>query len=904
MAIKDALAPRTSRQRRLIFGGNVLAMILVAFVLLVLVNWIGQRRHFRRDVSTLASFGLSERSKRIIDNAPEPIRLTSIYTSREPGKERDKYLPRLKDLFEEYALYSDKVETENIANDDEKLELIRRIQAKYAGASEKHQAVIEDAKKLYEELEQTLQREADGFTQLIGAGGWLAHFPSFANIRANFLHDRKELQKVVEDVTDLLTRGGLPRYSEANTKIKNANNQVKKDLEDSQQWLTEMGKLVEALTGTPETAFVRETNAKLAKLAELEDELIRAVGKPNEPVPDDPKPAITKFAEAARKAALFLRGESARLKKFADDHPAIGEHPRWRFQSRTSGMIALVTTIELPDVLAMVEEDLSQRRDEVRAILRQEKELYRLKTVLERLRQIVQMRTGDLDKARKALAAIFEDIRSIDASSKDLLKRVETEKPYQGFIDRLAELNKRIDELPKLDLSEIARKLEEPNVVVVETVKKQEDGSETGKVQVVDFEDVWPQADRWRGFRTDEDEIERVFNGDAAIAAAVLSLTCEKPFATVVITYFEPEPDERMRQMGMRPPTGSIPSNRLTALRRRLEKANFTVKNWNLATQDDPPKPAEGTQNVYLFLPPATEPQRTPWGPRPQTKRFGDKELQKVRKVLADGGRGIFLANWEAPPMGMFGPMGPAQYGYDTMLRDTWGVDVRFTIRVIRAIPDPRNPDKFMLGPERWNWMRLNNFTDHPIGKPLKARRVMMTDVCPVEPVDKPPQGVRVEPLLVVPAAPEYWGDRSPTQTIRELRQTQRATKSPDDLRPPFPVAVAAVKDNGPDKKPSKIVVLGNGISLVDGYLDQKVPRFGTKGQITFDPPPSANADLLVNALYWLVDREDLIAAGPEVLPQIGLIERSDRVKLWTVTIAWALLALAGGGVVLFTRRK
>ncbi len=565
-------------------------------------------------------------------------------------------------------------------------------------------------------------------------------------------------------------------------------------------------------------------------------------------------------------------------------------------------MIALVTAIDLPDVLAMVEQDLSKRRDEIGAVLRQEQETHRLKAYLETVRQIVQMRAADLNKAAKALSTIFEDMRSVDPNSQQLLDQAKAEPPYAEQIEQLSDIGKRIEELPKLDLADIDRELEKPNVIVVETVKKDDDGSETGKVRVVSFDDVWPQADRVPRFDRNEDEVERIFNGDAAVSAAVLGLSYDKPFATVVIAYFEPEPDPRMRQMGARPQTGPIPSFRVTTLRKRLEEANFKVKNWNLAAEDKAPEPEEGTTNVYVFLPPAAAPPQ--YMRQPQAKQFGDKEIGLVQDVLADGGRGVFLANWQPPLAGPWGPMGPAQYGYDTMLRDQWGVEVKFTIRVIRGIRDPRDPNRFMLGLERWSYLRLNSFTDQPVGKPLKARRLMMTDVCPVEPIEKPPPGVTVESLLTVPGAPEYWGDRNPIQTISELKQTGRASKTDDDLRSPFSVAVSATKDNGQDKKRSKIVVLGNGISLVDGYLDQKVPRLGIKGQITFDPPPAANADLLVNALYWLVDREDLIASGPETLPQIGEVSDTGRAALWTVTILWALVPLIGGGAVLLVRRK
>ena len=67
-----------------------------------------------------------------------------------------------------------------------------------------------------------------------------------------------------------------------------------------------------------------------------------------------------------------------------------------------------------------------------------------------------------------------------------------------------------------------------------------------------------------------------------------------------------------MRQM-QRPNTGPIPLSQMATLKDRLEKANFTVKEWNLGATGEnatkgPPAPDEGTQAIYLFLPPAETP--------------------------------------------------------------------------------------------------------------------------------------------------------------------------------------------------------------------------------------------------------------------------------------------------------
>ena len=87
-------------------------------------------------------------------------------------------------------------------------------------------------------------------------------------------------------------------------------------------------------------------------------------------------------------------------------------------------------------------------------------------------------------------------------------------------------------------------------------------------------------------------------------------------------------------------------------------------------------------------------------------------------------------------------------------------------------------------------------------------------------------------------------------------------------------------------------------------HLEAPIARGSVNERITFDPPPTANADLLINALYWLVDEEDLIAAGPILTPVIRPVGKAERRWLGAGVMLWSLLALAAGGAVLFTRRK
>ena len=104
MAVKQSTPQSTSTAgRRFLFGTNVLILVFLAAFVTVGVNWLAYRYNSRKDLAGDASFRVSERTKRIIDQAQTPFRITTVYTSDEPGAEREEYLGKLQDYCQELA---------------------------------------------------------------------------------------------------------------------------------------------------------------------------------------------------------------------------------------------------------------------------------------------------------------------------------------------------------------------------------------------------------------------------------------------------------------------------------------------------------------------------------------------------------------------------------------------------------------------------------------------------------------------------------------------------------------------------------------------------------------------------------------------------------------------------------
>ncbi|MBN1490635.1 MAG: hypothetical protein JXA69_12020 [Phycisphaerae bacterium] len=892
----DKAALATARGRRFFFGANVIVVTLIALALVVAVNWISQAQYKRIDVASSGLFGLSDRTKRILDESAAPkITFTSLYTSTAPDKARDKYLPRIRDLFGELEDYSDKIEVRHLIDDDAKRELIDRIKAKYGGKSGEYREAVDLALGTWADTAEWLTATAQSYGQLMQNRQWISGFATFAKIQAELTRDLDDLQQAHREVEEAAGGQGLPRYEEAKRKIETTNSAIKGHLEEAQKWFVALEKAA-AMMADPQAEFAAASLGKLEELRPLVTELQVTIGDPaDESVPDDATPVLQSFARQAKILSAWLTAERSRVDEFVGANDVVSGHFMWAVK------VNPLVQIELPDVLSMTQQNLDEWDQQIRQALGSGQPKDVLQSVVRRLRQVGSDVANNLGVWDKQLQAFLATWQKIDPPSKELLEQAKAGELFTAQIAGLTEIETKLAALPELKMEDTVSKFDQDNLVVVET----ED-----QVQVIDFDTMWPQSDPM-GMPGDEDIERRVFNGDAAVSAAILALGHKEPFATVVLTVYEPSsgpPQMPGQPPQQQPRYGPIPSRALTKIRERLEQSNFAVKEWNLAN-DEPPPAAEGDRpNLYVMLPPAGPPQQNPFQrPPPDEKNFGDAEVEKVRAVLkAENARAIFVAGFQWPQVSFFGAQ-PAVYGYEGLLRDDWGIDVRFSQRVIRGVPDKRDAERYGVSISRWGHMRLNSFNeDNPIGAPLRARRCLFLDVCPVVQAETVPEGVTIDPVLSVPATggrSEFWAEPDVIHVIRQIRSPKSdgtVVKSPEAVDPPFTVMLTAKNT----ETKSEILVHGAGMGIVDRYLDERVMRLGAEEQISFDPPPTENGELLLNALYWLADKPTFIAAGPVTAPPVQPIETGTQHALQAFTIAWAILVLAAGGVVMYVRRR
>jgi hypothetical protein len=900
MAVSDKSTGTSAAGRRWFFGTNVLVVVLLVVFVVVGLNWIGQRHNKRRDMAGgFSGTQLSDRAKQVLAKAPADLRITTVYTSDEPETDRRKYYPKVQDLCREISQFNKQVKVQHLYGGNERAELRNEVQKKFGAAAGKYNEVITQTTGVWEDLQKNLAPMREDLEKLMKADdSWLSGFTTFANMAAVLRKDSENIDQTRKEIDGLVRGEGLPRYQEANTKIKTANEDLKKHLEDMQKLVQDTQKLAKVLQD-PKSEFASKTRERAKELDGMLAELRKAAGDPKDAnVPDDPKPLLQDFAKSAIKLSNWLNEETSRVNTFARAYPALRQHPKWLVQAQTG---PFVTQMELSSILTRASQDLTGAAQQLRQYIKENVPKDQLQNLVRQIRGMAADEAEQLVAWNTSVIALLNEGAKLQADGPDLkfLAQGSSGEMFKPVLDKLNDIATKIAELPALKMDEIATKLQQDNIVVVQTDKE---------VRVLTFDELWPLADRMDsqfGPKGDDEKgTRRVFAGDSPITSAVLALQNAKPFATVIFVTYESEPNPQMRQFSRGKNTGPIPMEQITTLKEKLEAANFKVKEWNLGGEAEAakrPEPEEGTKAVYVVLPPAPKPPQQQFGMGGPEKGFGEAEIAKVKEVLAKEGNALFIACFQ-PPGGMFAP--PSSYEYQQYLQSEWGIDVEQNYLVIRGVVDPKAPGKYGINPDSVNTV-LNSFSDQPIGKPLRSRRMLMNAVCPVLKAAAVPAGVTLQTVLEIPAtARNFWAESDIGRIVRGLRApdgTGGFTKSADSKEPPFPIILAAENAN----TKSRILVAGNGNSMLDHYLTQRVIRLeGKQHRLVTDPPPTENVDLFLNSVCWLSGHPELIAAGPAEVPVVPVISPKGQQSLWLVSVGWAFAVLVAGGVVMMVRRK
>ncbi|MFQ5430353.1 MAG: hypothetical protein ACE5E1_08600, partial [Phycisphaerae bacterium] len=499
----------------------------------------------------------------------------------------------------------------------------------------------------------------------------------------------------------------------------------------------------------------------------------------------------------------------------------------------------------------------------------------------------------------QVLTGLADSLSNIDPQSKQLLDAAKGGAWLKDQIAAIEELEKELNDLPELKSGSVADEVKQDNTVFVEV---------GDRFRVVPFASVWPVRESIPGARSADETVGRTFNGDSSVSSAILALSADKPFASVVLVSFEPPAPRQQNPFMPKPPQSVIPSRGLSEVRRRLQSANFKVVDWNLATQKEKPPAEEGLDELFVILPPAPPSPPNPFGGgTPPDQLFNDQHRRRIRDLLDNDGRALFLASWEVVGGPFGGGFRTPPYGYAPLLEGDWGLRVDNALRVVYVEPDLTTGRGFTVGLPQFQHLPVNGFTDNPIGKPMRGTRFLVSDACRIEPTAKVPDGITTERVLTVPRNENYIG--ADVDEIIEIVEKVNAPESGGVVelkhRPrlgPFDLMVTAERREG-DQRKGKIAVMSFGGSLTDRFLKQ--PVLADVQKVRFDPPPTENLDLFVNALYWLADKPAYIGRGPVPVPRVEAIDaQQQRLLRAFVWIIWPVAVFVPGLVLWYVRRR
>ncbi len=413
------------------------------------------------------------------------------------------------------------------------------------------------------------------------------------------------------------------------------------------------------------------------------------------------------------------------------------------------------------------------------------------------------------------------------------------------------------------------------NAIVVET---DEDA------KVVDFSSVWPPMQQGRGQRTRFKD--RAFKGEAKLTSAILRTIHKEQTAVVFVRYGGPPPF----QGGFMPGQPPAP---YSAMKTQLEDANFIVEDWDLKTTTTQPEiDPKPTQTVYVVFPP-TLPQRGPMGQPSQDPPFADNHRQAVLSAIGDNGHAMFVVGWQPGP---FGAMA-GTYAYANYLTEQWGigVDSEFLLIETRSI----SPGKYAIASQQFYFMHDMEVGDHDITTGALTRKLSFPLCAPLSLSGVVPEGVDLVSLVRLPARDGVWGVKNLSAYQEQMEQHPYLTLIDGDREGPFELGAAATKGE------ARIVVVSSANFAMDQVAFAR--EFGMTSQgVTIRSRNPGNVTLLLNSLFWLSGNTEFMNIGKPIDAAVLEVGSAGEVKLVrAITIfLWPLVALLGGGMVWWVRRR
>jgi hypothetical protein len=406
---------------------------------------------------------------------------------------------------------------------------------------------------------------------------------------------------------------------------------------------------------------------------------------------------------------------------------------------------------------------------------------------------------------------------------------------YQQVKKLTEDTKKQTENLGELKLDDLRRSLNSIDTILV---------IGDTDLRVIPRTEVFPADDREQRNLPPGQTPKPKFAGEQQISTAILGLNQGQKRKVAFVRAGGPPLTTQM--------PFPFPGGPMSEVASRLKLYNFEVLEKDLsgmwamqAQMQQQPAPPDATDEQIkdaIWIVMATSQQRQ--DPRMPQLPIGPK----VAEHLNAGGSAMILFDLQADAMA------------DTLKQ--WGITVNSDAIAVHSMIEQsqgRQGDMFEEALRYPFIFDIRDYGDHAITKPLRSLGSLFLPLLPVKVAEgkDAPAGVKVTPILPMPAGQEVWGEKS-YEGVRNWSEIKNDKDT--DVAPPF--VGGAVAENA---KGNRLVVIGSSRFAENDLVQQPdVNTYRTTGRIVARFP--ANAELFANSVFWLAKMESMMAISPAAM--------------------------------------
>ncbi len=275
----------TASKRRLVYGLNVAATIVLAIVLVGVLVWAAGEYGGRADLTRSGVNSLSPRTVQLLRGLDQNLTITGLYSTalKEVRPFAEKHQARVGDLLDLYETAARGTVAIQMIDPSESpaqvTALLARLKEKpaYKDEAKPHAQALEAFPAVSAQLVELMQGDLNEISHLADTDPALANVRALSIIQRNLQVTVREAQSTEADVK-ALKEDEIPRYGQAGEAVKDYLEQAKAVLQDALDWMRTNGVGTAGISPETKTFFTGAPSRYAAALGETQQLLSQTEG--------------------------------------------------------------------------------------------------------------------------------------------------------------------------------------------------------------------------------------------------------------------------------------------------------------------------------------------------------------------------------------------------------------------------------------------------------------------------------------------------------------------------------------------------------------------------------------------------------------------------------------------------